>query len=140
MIFKKGKKQAGSTIVEFMTVMFIIAGIATMIIPNVYSAIHKAKLTACISNVRNIVSSLEQYKNENEKYPATLLHLVPRYLATIPECPEARKDTYSEGYQVSDDGLNFTLMCKGNNHEAAGRKPNQPFYSYSQGGFTDESE
>ncbi len=138
MIFKRGKKQTGSTIVEFMTVMFIIAGITTMIIPNVYAAIHKAKLTACISNVRNIVSSLEQYKNENEKYPPTLLHLVPRYLAMIPECPEARKDTYSEGYEVSDDGLNFTLYCKGNNHESLGLKPDQPFFNYSQGGLKTE--
>ena len=134
-MFKKLKRQTGSTIVEFMTVMFIISGIAAMIIPNIQIAVYKAKLTACTSNIRNIAQSLELYKNENERYPKTLLHLVPRYLANVPSCPEAKKDTYSESYEVSDEGLNFTVYCKGRNHQRLGLPADTPLYNYGEGGF-----
>lgn len=129
------RSQWGSTLIELMTVSFIILGMASMIVPNIYRAIWKSKLTGCISNIRNIVSVLEQYRNEHEEYPETLTHLVPTYLGMVPTCPQAKRDTYTGGYEVSDDRTRFTLCCKGRNHTELGLPPDQPYWSHEAGGL-----
>jgi len=126
MKYRRLRNSLGFTIVEFMTVTFIIAGLAAMIIPNIHRAVHKAKFTACISNLKNMGSVLEQYRNENEEYPETLTHLVPSYLESIPYCPGANGDTYTKGYEVSDDRSRFTLSCNGSNHKELGLGENEP--------------
>ncbi|MCE1245181.1 MAG: hypothetical protein LWY06_00905 [Firmicutes bacterium] len=131
------KKLRGSTVVEMMTVVFIIAGIASMIIPNIQRAVSKAKYTGCISNIRNMATSLEQYKNEDHegKYPDTLVAICPRFIQSVPICPDAKRDTYTTGYEVSSDRKNYTLMCKGHNHADLGLPADMPYFNLQTGGL-----
>jgi Tfp pilus assembly protein PilE len=130
-------KFRGSTVIELMTVLFILSGIAALIIPNLQLAVSKAKFTGCISNIRNMATSLEQYRNESpdEKYPETLIAICPRFIQSIPTCPGANRDTYSTGYEVNADRSNFTLMCKGHNHAAIGLPADQPYFNHAAGGL-----
>lgn len=129
------KNQKGSTIIEVLTVAFIIAGMASLILPNIFMAVERSKLTGCVSNVRNIASSLEQYHNEHEAYPESLASLCPNYLSTIPFCPNANNDTYTKGYEIHADRSSFTVSCKGHHHERLGLPADQPYFSHEAGGL-----
>lgn len=129
------RNRSGFTLIELLTVIFIIATLASMIIPHLRRAVFKAHYTGCISNLRNIASALEQYRNEKASYPDTLSVMTPDFLKTIPTCPSAGTDTYSPGYTLNDSKDSYTLACKGQNHSALGYKQDQPFYSHQYGGL-----
>lgn len=90
-------------------------------------------LTACKSNLKNLGTALEMYSTDNYgRYPKSLASLTPNYLKVIPNCPSARKDTYSDSFQSFWDGKkldSYTINCQGNNHGSASVAPNYPVYS-----------
>lgn len=49
------------------------------------------KYNNCQSNMKNIGTALECYRQDNnDLYPPTLTKLTPKYLKTIPTCPSGR--------------------------------------------------
>ena len=92
-------------------------------------------LSGCRANLTNLVTALELYAADHRGgYPESLQSLVPRYVRAIPDCPGARKDTYSRGFQLSQQSLTYTLMCRGCHHHRSGlHHPNFPQYSSEQG-------
>lgn len=62
----------------------------------------QSDLDSCRNNVKNIAVAIKAFNADHKgaAYPRTLSELVPRYLQEIPRCPSARKDTYSESFQV----------------------------------------
>ena len=134
---RKSGKRKGYTLIELLTVVFIIAAIVSLIIPHIRRAIFKAHLSSCQSNLRNLASSLEQYRNEKEVYPDKISELVPKYFAILPTCPSAGSDTYSIGYTTDAQRTEFTVACKGNNHRALGYGEDQPYYNHKAGGLRD---
>lgn len=86
--------------------------------PNFMKARGQGQLTACKSNEKNIATALEMFASDNGgKYPADLKPLITgNYLRTIPTCPAASKDTYSESYVVQAKPDLFSFYCSGLNH------------------------
>ena len=135
MKFYRYSKQKAFTMIEIMTVMFIIAAIAALTIPHFRRSVQKAHLAACQSNLRNIASAVELYRNDTEYYPDDLKKLTPDYLKNIPTCPAVDLDTYGPGYVVNDDKSAYTVSCKGNNHSSLGLGEDQPYFSPQLGGL-----
>lgn len=68
--------------------------------------------TACSSNLKNVATALEMYSTDNAgRYPETLQPLAPNYLKTIPTCPSAHKDTYSETYKMGSNPDSYSFRC-----------------------------
>ena len=61
--------EQGFTLVEIMIVVAIIALLAAIAIPNVLRGRTTANESACIGNMRALVSSLEMYRSVNNTYP-----------------------------------------------------------------------
>lgn len=60
----------GFTLIELMIVIAIIAILAVVLIPNIMRAREASRLTACKSNIRNLLNCLEMYSNDyNGNYP-----------------------------------------------------------------------
>lgn len=55
------KKKKGFTLIELMAVIAIIAILAAVLVPTVSGYIQRAKKTAIITQVRNVVSAVETY-------------------------------------------------------------------------------
>ena len=99
---------------------FGMAGALTLpiLVPNFIKARGQGQLTACKSNEKNIATALEMYASDNVgRYPGDLKPLMSgNYLRSIPTCPAAGKDTYSESYQVHATPDMFSFYCSGHNH------------------------
>ncbi len=134
---KSIRKNKGYTLIELLTVVFIIAAIISLVLPHLRRAVFKAQLSNCQSNLRNLASALEQYRNESEIYPDKLSDLVPRFFSNVPVCPAVGTDTYSAGYSLSDKKDEFTVACKGENHKVLGYGADQPYYNHKAGGLRD---
>jgi len=124
----------GLTLLELLTVVFIISTLATIMIPTVKRAMYKAQLTGCMTNVRNMATALQIYSVDYDShYPSQLNMLLPKYLKSVPACPSADIDTYTTGYTISADNQNFTLACKGNYHIVLGLGVDEPYYDLHTG-------
>ena len=94
----------------------------------------QGQLTACKSNLKNIATALEMYSTDFDGlYPQDLGKLAPNYLRTIPTCPSAGVDTYSESYYHDLKPDLFAIHCSGNHHRPQDLLANQPAYSCTQG-------
>ena len=92
------------------------------------------KYQECCSNLKNIGTALEMYSTDySGRYPVKLQQLVPEYLRSIPICPAAGKDTYSESYQMSKDGKSYSFCCKGHFHKSEGAPKDDPSYNSKTG-------
>lgn len=127
------KPKRGFTLIELITVIFILAIIMAIMIPNMRRAFYKAKLTGCQSNLRNLATGVHQYSVENEHYPTNLGEISPKYIKNIPTCPKAGTNTYTSGYEVSVDRDHFTIKCSGRNHTVMGLGENEPWYNLENG-------
>ncbi|WP_195516428.1 type II secretion system protein [Paraclostridium bifermentans] len=72
----KKRKKKGFTLIELMAVIAIIAILAAVLVPTVTGYINRAKKTAIITQVRNVVSAVETYN-------ATASKSIDTTLATI---------------------------------------------------------
>ena len=129
-------KSGNSRMLLFVGIAFIGLAVFTLfsfILPGVEKSKKESNLNLCYNNVKRLSVQLDVYKKQQGKYPQSLESLVPGYFEGLPACPEAGKDTYSEGYIVSSDGSTFTLFCRGNHHSDLGIPPNFPFYSSKEG-------
>jgi hypothetical protein len=92
----------------------------------------QGQTTACQSNLKNIATGLEMYSTDfSGRYPGSLDLLTPNYLKTIPDCPAAGKNTYSQTYKVGQDPDTYSFACSGNNHQQA--SDNLPAYDSNTG-------
>lgn len=72
------------------------------------------QLTACQSNVKNLVTAVFMYESDhNDQDPIRLdTPGMKPYIRAIPTCPAAGRITYA--YETS--GKLFTIYCKGDSH------------------------
>lgn len=109
------RKSRGFTLVELMTVIFIIALLAAVIVPCLTRAKPQSQLLACESNLRNQAVANIMYANEHGGHYASFPALLsPNYLKAMPTCPSAGKYTYF--YMVSKSPDSFTFSCHGSYH------------------------
>ena len=82
----------------------------------------QGRLTACRSNLKNIGTACEMYSADFAgRYPPRIGLLTPKYLRTIPTCPEASRNTYSRSFESCSNPDAYTFYCAGENHPWAGR-------------------
>jgi prepilin-type N-terminal cleavage/methylation domain-containing protein len=129
------RKHQGFTLIEILTIVFILAILASIMIPNIRRSIWKARFTGCQSNLRNIATGIQVYSNDqhDHKYPESIQSLVPQYLGKIPNCPAAGMDTYSESYTFDSKTRNFTIFCKGSHHTELDMSADEPWFNLQQG-------
>ncbi len=111
-----------------------IVGTAAVGVPNFAKAKAQGQLTACKSNLKNIATALEMWSTDNSgEYPSSLAQVVPDYLRTIPLCPAADADTYSQTYRlIKSKEYGYTyyeVYCQGHHHAKAGSEENYPRYN-----------
>lgn len=89
-----------------------------------------SRYSPCLKNLKDIGNTLELYRTDNSgDYPDSLSRLTPGYLKTIPTCPSAGRDTYSETYRVNKKTDFVMFSCSGSNHWDSGFPPNFPRYN-----------
>ncbi|MCA9780995.1 MAG: hypothetical protein KC800_29955, partial [Candidatus Eremiobacteraeota bacterium] len=115
---------------------------AAIVVPNFFRARNQGQLTACKSNLKNIGTALEMYSTDyNGHYPDNLEFLTPNYLLSIPKCPAADKETYSENFLTGLDAPGNTegfpdyyhVECHGHYHKSVDIPENHPQYNSMEG-------
>ena len=93
----------GFTLIELLIVLVIIAILATIIVPRIMFAPHKAKETAAAAQIKNFETALALYKLQNGNYPTTEQGL--EALAKKPVIPPIPKHYQNGGYlsHIPDD-------------------------------------
>ena len=82
------------------------------------------QLTACRSNVKNLVTAMEMYGADNKgQYPEDLFALTPTYLKTIPSC--ASSADYRP-YKLEKSPSSFTILCVGSAHKGVYVQTDRP--------------
>ncbi len=83
-------KKRGFTLIELLVVIAIIGILASIIMVNLLSARQKARDSKRIADIKNIQLSLEEYYNDNLKYPTNIYtSLAPTYMPNVPYDPNA---------------------------------------------------
>lgn len=88
--------------------VLIIASAYIFLIIFSYRAPDHTPETRRLSDVRQLASGLELYKNDFQKYPATLLELVPNYIGKL---PSPKKSNPGSACKNPEDELyRYTLL------------------------------
>jgi type II secretory pathway pseudopilin PulG len=119
----------------------VMAGIvAAIMVPNFMKARAASQYTACKSNCRNIGTALEMYASDFKgQFPPSLDYVTPNYLRSIPTCPSAKKDTYSESYTSTIRDLktgtldSYSFFCQGEYHKIVSNTRDCPRYDSEYG-------
>ena len=93
----------GFTLIEIMIVVATIGLLASVAIPNYVKSRSVSQKSACINNLRQLDSAVQQWALENKKAVSasvTFPDLTP-YLKSTPVCP-AGGTTVADSYAVSD--------------------------------------
>ena len=94
-----------------------------------------SRVRECQAALKKIATALEMYASDHEgRYPGDLKELVPVYLAGLPQCPTAGRDTYRAGFTTGQSALHndhdwkdfYHLACSGHHHDEADLDPNMP--------------
>ena len=65
------RKTAGFTLVEILVVIIVIAVLATLVAPNVFRHVGRAKDSTARAQIEMLGSALEAYRLDNDGYPTT---------------------------------------------------------------------
>lgn len=107
-------------------VLIILLATLASIFANVLSrrskTVESKKYSDCIMRLTSCADKLLLQKADTGHYPRQLPNAFPR------GC-----DGEDIGYELSGDGQNWTLYCKGSHHLSLGLKANQPVYTLSGG-------
>lgn len=73
-----------------------------------------ASRQSCEVNLKAIEQAVERFRADHQgRPPSELSELIPRYLYSVPNCPHAGYETYSQGYKVvqEDSKHSFEITC-----------------------------
>ncbi len=100
-----------------------------------YKTPREEPLKACCSNLKTLGTECEMFSADNKgRYPTALAQLTPDYLRTIPTCPAAGRDTYSQSYRSTAAPVDrYTIYCQGRYHVSEGARPDYPRHDAENG-------
>ena len=111
------RKDSGFTLIELLIVVTIIGLIAAMAIPNLISAVDKARQRKTMGDLRQIGNAVEMYAVDNDTYPKVASYsalqplIQPGYVKTV-----SGTDGWNHGWVFSGDttdGADYTLVSLG---------------------------
>jgi len=108
------RRSRGFTLIELLIVVAIIGIIAVIAVPNLITALDRAKQKATMADIQQLAKALESYMLENGDYPelkdvAGLARLLePKYLRDAPE-----QDRWKHPYVVIADARSYTICSNG---------------------------
>ena len=107
-------RSAGFTLIELLVVLVIIGVLGALIVPNLFSSLDDARVTAARTDIKTLVESLKRYKLDNQRYPSSeqgldaLVHkptaspLPPNWKPYLDKLPN---DPWGRPYQYASPGL-----------------------------------
>ena len=108
-------KKNGFTLVELLVVMFIIAILTGVLLPNLMGARQKAKDAQRIGDADAMRSALRMYYNDNQSYPAdynAMVVALPTYMPAVPEWVDDTDPDIDFDYVSIDPYDTFTIRFK----------------------------
>ena len=99
---KRTARQEGFTLVEIMIVVAIIGLLASIAIPNFVKARTSARMSACISNLRQIDGAIQQWALETKQSETATVTAaeILSYLRNSVTCPAGGR-TFADSYSVT---------------------------------------
>lgn len=94
----------------------------------------RERVSGCRTNLKNLGLAVEMYSADHEgRFPKTIAALVPTYLKSLPSCPSAKTDTYSQTYRATANPSRYSFGCAGSHHAEAGLPAGHPRYTSEEG-------
>lgn len=105
----------GFTLIEMLVVLVIIGVLGALIVPNLFSSLDDARVTAARTDIKTLVESLKRYKIDNQRYPTseqgldalvrkpTALPVPPNWKPYLDKLPA---DPWNKPYQYLNPGVN----------------------------------
>ena len=105
----------GFTLIELLVVLVIIGVLGALIVPNLFSSLDDARVTAARTDIKTLVESLKRYKIDNQRYPTSeqgldaLVHkpvanpVPPNWKPYLDKLPA---DPWGRPYQYLNPGVN----------------------------------
>jgi general secretion pathway protein G len=62
--------QQGFTLIELLVVLVIIGVLGALIVPNLFSSLDDARVTAARTDINTLTQALKRYKLDNQRYPS----------------------------------------------------------------------
>jgi len=116
------ERARGFTLIEVLIVVAIIAILAAIMIPSLFSAIHRAKQKRAMSEIRGLATACNSYSTDTNIYPLAntswqdtdvvipVGELAPYYIKEVPN-PDPWDIKYQ--YSTTDSGSDFALRSMG---------------------------
>lgn len=131
------RKRAGFTLLEIMIVVFILAILMSMMIPNWVKAKYRAHLSGCMQNEKSVATAMEVYRTEHDAYPSSgpidPSHVI--FTGKYIQPGEVRCPSNESFYTMESTNESFTLVCNGIHHllPSINVSPNYPQYTTDRG-------
>lgn len=117
---QQGRARGSSSIIVIITVIVIVAAVGLIIrghLRNKKIQEIQRSYSSCYQSLCLLEKGLHEYARQHKgQYPKKLSELTPKYLKTIPTCPQANRDTYSASYLAIADKPMYFVCCAGKNH------------------------
>ena len=115
-------KKNGFSLVELLVVMFIIAILTGVLLPNLMGARQKAKDAQRIGDADAMKEALRMYYNDNQSYPeddSTMRDVLPSYMPAVPDWTDPSDTVIGFSYQSTDTDHD-TFIIRFNLESASG--------------------
>jgi len=115
---KRTARQEGFTLVEIMIVVAIIGLLASIAIPNFVKARTSARMSACISNLRQIDGAIQQWALETKQSETATVTAaeILSYLRNSVTCPAGGR-TFADSYSVTTASARPTCLKEPATHK-----------------------